>query len=52
MGFLRALFGPSKEEIWSQIARDIGGQYIDGGFWGTDALRYRHAEWEDRKSVV
>jgi hypothetical protein len=43
---LRALFGPSRDEIWSQIARDIGGEFIDGGFWGKDALVYRHGEWE------
>jgi hypothetical protein len=43
---LRALFGPSKDEIWSQVARDIGGRYEDGGFWGGDALRYHAGEWE------
>jgi hypothetical protein len=46
MGVLRALFGPSKDEIWSQIANSIGGEFIDGGFWGKDALVYRHGEWE------
>ncbi len=45
MGLLRSFFGPSKDEIWSQIAHDIGGQYIDGGFWGRDALVYQHGEW-------
>jgi hypothetical protein len=46
MGFLRNILGPSKEEIWSQISADIGGEFIDGGFWGIDALRYQHGEWE------
>lgn len=46
MGFLRSVFGPSQNEIWSQIATDIGGEYIDQGFWKTNELRYRHAEWE------
>ena len=45
MSFLRSIFGPSKEEIWSQIAADIGGEFIDGGFWGRDALVYEHGEW-------
>ncbi len=45
MGFLRSIFGPSKDEIWSQIADGIGGDYIDGGFWGRDALVYQHGEW-------
>ncbi len=46
MGILRSFFGPSKDEIWSQIARDVGGAYVDGGFWGKDVLVYRHGEWE------
>ena len=46
MGFLRSIFGPSKDEIWSQIARHIGGQYEDGGFFGRDILRYQSGEWE------
>ena len=45
MSFLRSVFGPSKDEIWSQIAADIGGDFIDGGFWGRDALVYEHGEW-------
>ena len=40
------LFGPSKHEIWSQIARDIGGDYIESGFWKKGALRYQHSAWE------
>lgn len=45
MGVLRSLFGPSKEEIWSQIANEVGGKFIDGGFWKKDALHFRHKEW-------
>jgi hypothetical protein len=46
MGLLRSMFGPSKDEIWSQIAADIGGEFIEGGFWGKDVLVYRHDEWQ------
>ncbi len=46
MGTLRNIFGPSKDDIWSQIANDIGGEYIDEGFWKADKLRYRHDKWE------
>jgi len=46
MSFLRKIFGPSKAEIWSQLANDIGGEYIDGGFWEGDGVRYQHDEWE------
>ena len=38
MGLLKSLFGPSKDEIWSQISNDIGGEYIDGGFWKKNDL--------------
>ncbi len=42
----RGIFGPSKDEIWSQIAKDIGGEFIEGGFWGEDVLLYKHGEWQ------
>ena len=42
----RGILGPSKDEIWSQIATDIGGEYIDGGFWKKDVLIYKHGEWQ------
>lgn len=29
MGILRSAFGPSKDEIWTQIATDIGGEFIE-----------------------
>ena len=29
----KSIFGPSKDEIWTQIATDIGGEFIEGGFW-------------------
>lgn len=43
---LSSIFGPSKDEIWSQIAKDIGGEFIDNGFWQKDDLRYEHKEWQ------
>jgi hypothetical protein len=46
MGFLRSTFGPSKAEIWSQIAKDIGGNMKQGGFFGRDVVRYTAGEWE------
>jgi hypothetical protein len=46
VGLLRSILGPSKDEIWSQIARDIGGEFIGGGFWGKDVLVYKHGEWQ------
>ena len=46
MEILASFFGPSKDEIWSKIAKDIGGTYVDAGFWGTDVLIYKHNDWE------
>ena len=45
-GGLRGAFTPSKEPIWTQIAEEIGGSYLKGGFWGKDILRFRHGDWE------
>ena len=38
MGILISAFGPSKDEIWTQIAADIGGEFIEGGFGGNARL--------------
>lgn len=46
MGFLKNIFGPTKKDIWGQVADEIGGQYVDNGFWKGDVLRYQSGEWE------
>jgi hypothetical protein len=46
MGLLRDLFGPSKDEIWSQLAREINAQFVEGGFWGKKSVvRAKHKQW-------
>lgn len=45
MGLLRKLFGPSREEIWRQLATEIGASYIDGGVWKGDKVEAKHGEW-------
>ena len=45
MGFLRQLFGPSREEIWRQLCQETGAGYIDGGFWKGDKVIARHGQW-------
>jgi hypothetical protein len=45
MGVLRNWFGPSKHEIWQQLSRDVGGTYVDGGYWGRDKVIAQHGEW-------
>ena len=46
MSLLRNIFGTSKNEIWAQIANDIGGEFKEGGFWDRGEISYRHGEWE------
>ena len=46
MSLLGSLFGPSKEEVWAQVAQDIGGDFESGGFWQGSVLRYQHGPWE------
>lgn len=42
----RSILGPSKDEIWKQIATEIGGEFIDGGFWDENVVVYKHGEWQ------
>jgi len=46
MGILRQVFGPSKDEIWSQLSREIGADYEEGGFFNTGKMVLSHREWE------
>ncbi len=45
MGFLRQLFGPSREEIWRQLSSEIGAEYVKGGFWKGDKVQVHHGQW-------
>ncbi len=46
MGLLRELFGPSKDEIWSQLSREIGAEYVEGGFFKTGQVVLSHRQWK------
>src|SRR5574342_1414610 len=46
MGLLRQVFGPSKEEIWSQLSHEIGAEYQESGFFKGDKVVLSHREWE------
>lgn len=39
------LFGPSKKEIWSQLAEEIKANYIDNGIWKGDRVEARVDNW-------
>ena len=33
MGRLQEIFGPNREQVWRQLAREIGATYVDSGSW-------------------
>jgi hypothetical protein len=45
MGFLKALFGSSREEIWQRLCQEIDAQYVQGGFWKGDKVQAHHGQW-------
>ena len=45
MSLLKALFGPSQEEIWRQFSREVGGQFHEGGFLTSSAVQARTDDW-------
>lgn len=45
MAFLRQLFGPSKDDIWRQLCDEIGGDFVDGGFWQGSRVQVHHKQW-------
>jgi hypothetical protein len=45
MGALRKIFGPSRDEVWRQLAGEIGASYVGGGTWHADKVQARVKEW-------
>ncbi len=47
MSLLKALFGPSREDIWRQLSQQLGGSYIKSEWWQiqSDKVEARHKEW-------
>ena len=45
MSFLKALFGPSKEDIWRQLSDEVGGQFHEGGWFTQSAVQARSGDW-------
>lgn len=42
---LRELFGPSRDEIWRQLASELDANYVDGDFWKRSKIQASHAGW-------
>lgn len=45
MSLLQQLFGRSKEAIWIQLAEQVNGKFVDGGFWSTDQVIAKAGQW-------
>lgn len=45
MTTLRKLFGPSKKEIWQQLATETGADFQPGSFWKGSKVQATHGEW-------
>jgi len=46
MGLIREIFGPSREEIWFQLSREIGAEYEESGFFKAGKVVMSHRQWE------
>jgi hypothetical protein len=44
MGFLRQLFGPSRDEIWRQLAAELGADY-ESSFWTGGKVSIEYGQW-------
>jgi hypothetical protein len=44
-GMLQGLFGPSKDEVWRQLAHEIGAQVVGDGFWSGTVVKAQVKEW-------
>jgi hypothetical protein len=38
-------FGPSKEELWRQLSREIGAHFVPGGFWKGSKVQAHVGPW-------
>jgi len=45
MSLLRQLFGPSKDEVWQELCRQIGADWVDPNFWNSAKVQVRHGHW-------
>ncbi len=45
MSFFRALFGPSKEQVWTELAHEVEGRFLEGGLFSADAVQVRAGDW-------
>jgi hypothetical protein len=46
VGFFKTLFGPSRNEIWTALQAQIGGQLQPATCWHGNTLRVQSGEWK------
>ncbi len=45
MSFWGKLFGPSLDEVWGQLCREIGAEFVDAGFWRGRKVQAHVKDW-------
>lgn len=38
-------FGPSKDEVWERLSREIGAEFVQGGFWKASKVQAQVGAW-------
>ncbi|MEM7160904.1 MAG: hypothetical protein AAF487_00560 [Bacteroidota bacterium] len=46
MTFFKRLFGPSRKEVWTEVAEELGVEFYYGGFFGRDEFIYEYKAWK------
>lgn len=45
MRWIKDTFGPWQKEVWTEVAHEIGGEFVSGGFWKKDKIVYDYKNW-------
>ncbi|MCP4521909.1 MAG: hypothetical protein GY827_09520 [Cytophagales bacterium] len=47
MSFLKKIFGPSQKEVWMEVAKSVGGDFVEGsGLADPHTIIVKHHNWE------
>jgi hypothetical protein len=45
MAILAKIFGPTKDDVWTRLAEQVGGEFTEGGWLGVDDVRVQVGAW-------
>lgn len=45
MGFLRSVFGPSRDEVWGKLAEELRAEFTASTFWKGGRVEVKVGEW-------